>query len=286
MSAKISVIIVAYNSNEVLMPCLVSLDKYNPLGEAMEVIVVDNNPTVGLEELIAAKKWNFSVVYKANPSNDGFGGGNNRGVDLATAPVLFFLNPDTVMVEDVITPTLKKIEDNPDEVVGYSLTDVNGAPNNSFSYLPEFLFFFPVFHLLERISPLWFVNHVGMLNHIAWPWGAAFSLKKDRFVAAGAFDEKIFLCNEEPDLMQRLPHRHLTMLKEHIIHLEGHGREVPVARYLAYLNSLKYYLSKHKIKGQKCFWNFFALKLNIKKALRGGKKDNLDLAYDVFLKEN
>ena len=286
MSAKISVIIVAYNSNEVLMPCLASLERYNPLGEAMEVIVVDNNPTVGLEELIAAKKWNFSVVYKANPTNDGFGGGNNRGVDLATAPVLFFLNPDTILVEDVITPTLKKIEENPDEVVGYSLIDVNGGPNNSFSYLPEYLFFFPLFHFLERLSPLWFVNRVGMLNRIAWPWGAAFSLRKDRFVKAGLFDENIFLCNEEPDLMQRLPHRHLTMLKEHIIHLEGHGREVPVARYLAYLKSLNYYLMKHQIWGQKCFWTFFALKLKIKKALRGGEKDNFDLAYDVFLKEN
>lgn len=255
------------------------------MGDSMEVVVVDNNPTAGLEELMTVRNWNFRYIYVENPANDGFGAGNNRGVERASAPILLFLNPDTVLVEDIITPTLNKIETSPHEVVGYSLIDVEGHANNSFSYMPEYLWFFPFFHFLERISKLWFINHWHWLNRMVWPWGAAFALRKGSFVEAGMFDEQIFLCNEEPDLMRRIPQRHITILPNHIIHLEGHGREVPVKRYTAYLKSLDYYLTKHRIKGVKFFWYYFALKLTLKKWLRRGKSDNMSIAYDVFVKD-
>ena len=56
MASQLSVIIVAYNSNEVLLPCLESLERYNPLQKELEVIVVDNLPVAGLEALLKAVK--------------------------------------------------------------------------------------------------------------------------------------------------------------------------------------------------------------------------------------
>lgn len=280
MASQLSVIIVAYNSNDVLLPCLESLERYNPLQKELEVIVVDNLPAAGLEALLKARDWNFTCRYRPDESNGGFGAGNNRGVELATAPVVLFLNPDTLLTEDIVVPTLECIRLHPDEVVGYTLTDQEGKPNHSYSYLPEYLFFYPLFNLLQRMTGGKAAANWRWLNRLVWPWGAAFALRKQAFVNAGCFDEKIFLCNEEPDLMRRLPRRHITLLPQKIIHLEGHGREVSVARYAAYLESLDYYLKKYRVRGYSFFWSWLALKLRVRRWLRGNRANNLDRAYE------
>ena len=41
---KLSVIIVSYNGKEMLYDCLKSIEKYNDIGEQLEVIVSDNSP--------------------------------------------------------------------------------------------------------------------------------------------------------------------------------------------------------------------------------------------------
>ena len=41
---KISVIIVAYKSGDILVKCLDSIAKYNDIEDELEVIVVDNSP--------------------------------------------------------------------------------------------------------------------------------------------------------------------------------------------------------------------------------------------------
>ena len=50
--AELSVIIVAYNSNEVILPCLDSLSESNTLGKGLDVVVVDNRPQAGLKDCL------------------------------------------------------------------------------------------------------------------------------------------------------------------------------------------------------------------------------------------
>lgn len=279
---QLSIIIVAYNSNDVLKECFDSISRHNPIGNALEVVVVDNKPDTELEQLIESVPRTFDWTYVPNASNNGFGGGNNLGVKHAHAPYVFFLNPDTVMVEDVITPTLEVLRQDANAVVGYRLTDRQGGPNYSFSYLPEYILLFPFLHLFDRLAFAWGTNHLRWVNRLTWPWGAAFSLSRDRFEQAGCFDERIFLCNEEPDLMRRLPQRRIVMLPTPIIHLEGHGRVVPVGRYAAYLDSCDYYLRKHHIRTRRFFWWLTEMKLRLKRCTGRGHDANLWEAFQTF----
>lgn len=282
---RLSVIIVAYDSNAVILPCLDSISSHNPIGSALEVIVVDNKPETGLEAAMAERHYTFSAHYIANARNNGFGGGNNVGAAVAQAPYLLFLNPDTLITEDVFTPTIDLLHRDDRHVLGYSLTDPEGRRNDTYSYFPEYIYLFPLLHLLERFSFLGTVNRLRPVNRIAWPWGAAFALSRRRFEAAGGFDENIFLCNEEPDLMKRLPERRLRILPQRIIHLEGHGRAVPASRYYAFLESTDYYLRKHRIASRRLYWRWVGMKLCLKKCLRRPVDPTYEEAFTRFRKE-
>lgn len=283
--ARLAVIIVAYDSNAVILPCLDSISRHNPMGTALEVVVVDNKPDTGLEAAMAERHYTFCPRYVANARNNGFGGGNNVGVAHTDAPQILFLNPDTIVTEDVFSTTVRMLEDDDRLVLGYSLTDPEGRRNDTYSYFPEYVYIFPLLHLLERLSFLGSVNRLRPVNRIAWPWGAAFALSRRRFEAAGGFDENIFLCNEEPDLMRRLPERRLRILPLRIIHLEGHGRQVPASRYLAFLQSTDYYLRKHRIASRGLYWRWVGMKLRLKKCLRRPIDPTYEEAFSRFRRE-
>lgn len=284
MQTSLSIIIVAYHSDEVLIPCLRSLSQSNPIGKQLDVVIVDNLLESDLGNLIASETYSFQWQYVHSERNLGFGGGNNLGVRHASSPWLLFLNPDTLVHEDIITPTLACLQNHPNEVIGYSLTDLHGQRNDTYSFFPEYVYIFPLLHVLQRISFLGTVNRLPFVNRIAWPWGAAFSLSKKNFEKAGGFDENIFLCNEEPDLMRRLPDRHITILPQHIIHLEGHGREVPVRRYLAFLESTDYYMQKYRIASRSFYWKWVGMKLKIKHWLHLPYDKNYREAFSTFQK--
>lgn len=281
-TARLSIVIVSYHSNDVLPECLQSIDFYNPLQQLLQVIVVDNAASPELASLLQSRTYNFQLQYVANSSNNGFGGGNNLGVLHAQAPYLLFLNPDTRLCEDVFTPTLQLLDADDHHVIGYSLTDPAGQRNDTYSFYPEYIYIFPLLHLLSRISFLGCVNHIACVNRIAWPWGAAFAVSKTQFEQAGGFDERIFLCNEEPDLMKRMPEHRLRILPQRIIHLEGHGRPVSQARYLAFLQSTDYYLLKHNIPLRRLYWTWVKLKLSLKRLLHLSVDPNYVVAFHQF----
>lgn len=275
---EMSIIIVAYNSNEVLLPCLRSIHEHNVLGEQLEVIVVDNSPNTRLNYLLKQHSYNFELQYVANHTNTGFGAGNNKGVRIARSRVFMFLNPDTIVNCDIFTPTLKQIQENENEVVGYTLTDPDGKPTDSYSFFFEYFWLFPILKLMQKCN-FYFVNRIRPANRLCWPWGAAFSVSRAAFCQAGMFDEKIFLCNEEPDLMHRMPARHITILPQQITHLEGHGRKVSEERYYQSFCSLQYYFKKHKIRSW-LYWRMFGMKIHL-----SDTDPNLYKAYQRFRKE-
>lgn len=89
----LSIIIVAYKSEDELGQCLHSIPHELSCGR-VQIIVVDNAPQGGLGPIMAS---DFpEVIYIARPDNVGFGRGNNIGFQLARGPLVLFLNPDTI----------------------------------------------------------------------------------------------------------------------------------------------------------------------------------------------
>lgn len=105
----LSVVIVNYNTCDLLRNCLQSL--VDSLGLTLEIIVVDNASSDGSSQMVTQEFP--TVIMLAQSSNTWFCGGNNIGIDYATAEYVLLLNPDTVVASDALYLMLDFIKSNP-----------------------------------------------------------------------------------------------------------------------------------------------------------------------------
>lgn len=232
---KVSVIVVCYQSDSVIFDCLDSIKKFNDIGEFLEVILVDNSPTSSLGSDVGG----YNVKYVHNPANGGFGQGNNVGASHSNGEILLFLNPDTILVEPIFSDLIGQIEDGY-VLGGFTLVSKEGDLNDSFGLLPEWTFLPISTKLVYQMSLA-----SNKFRKVTFPWGASLFVKKSEFLAVGGFDENIFLCNEEPDLVKRIRPNKIGLLKNKIIHLEGHTVSVKPERFQQYLDSSRIYFDKN-----------------------------------------
>ncbi len=111
---ELSIIILNYNVRDLLLNCLDSVFHSKGQLDKWQVIVVDNASSDGSAEAVREKYNNKAVELIESKENLGFAGGNNLGVKIARAPVILFLNPDTVIKGHAIQKTLEFLLSNPD----------------------------------------------------------------------------------------------------------------------------------------------------------------------------
>ena len=104
----LSVIVVSYNTRQLLDDCLASLFAAEAPVEGVEVIVVDNASTDGSVEMVAQKYP--QAVLLAGDQNLGFSAANNRGAAVAGGDYLLFLNSDTVVGADALVAPLAYLQ--------------------------------------------------------------------------------------------------------------------------------------------------------------------------------
>jgi GT2 family glycosyltransferase len=114
MNPKASVIVLVWNGQDYLQPCLSALleQEYEPL----EVIVVDNASTDDSAAVIEG--FLPSVHFIRNDYNFGFAGGNNIGIQAATGEVVVLLNQDTVVQPGWLGAIVKTFADETIGIVG------------------------------------------------------------------------------------------------------------------------------------------------------------------------
>ncbi|MDP9258154.1 MAG: EAL domain-containing protein, partial [Actinomycetota bacterium] len=88
----VSVVIVSYESRELLARCLAALAADAARIATVETIVVDQASQDGTAAWLAAERPDVHLV--ALPANAGFGAGNNRGAEVASGRWLLLLNSD------------------------------------------------------------------------------------------------------------------------------------------------------------------------------------------------
>ena len=92
-----SILIVTYNSEEFIEPCLESMAR-NGSWPNYEVIVVDNKSTDKTTEILERHaKTDKHIRLECHSENLGFAGGNNLAAQQAKGDYLVFLNPDTIV---------------------------------------------------------------------------------------------------------------------------------------------------------------------------------------------
>ncbi|MGB0385942.1 MAG: glycosyltransferase family 2 protein, partial [Ardenticatenaceae bacterium] len=121
----LSIIIVSWNTCDLLRRCLASIEAGR--GElVVEVIVVDNGSHDGTPEMVRAE---FPGVIVVEPgANLGFSAGNNVGLARASGKWLMLLNPDTEVMGEALPVLVRFLEAHPSVgVVGPDLFYADGS---------------------------------------------------------------------------------------------------------------------------------------------------------------
>lgn len=236
---EISVIIVAYNSDEYIENCLKSIVANNDLqSNEIEIIIVNNHPTTSRYLEMCVSKCYCARLVK-NTINNGFGGGNNVGASFATGDILLFLNPDTVFFESVFVEVIKKFKDPNLGALGCTLVDQYGTFCNSYGYFPE------CWGVITSLLNKFFQTKGRIYKAInVYPWGANLFVRNVDFHRVGKFDTNFFLCHEEADLCTRLKPKTVYILDKQIIHYEGHTTVHQGKRFESWLSTLIQYHQK------------------------------------------
>lgn len=98
MIMDVSIIIVNYNTKRLTCQCIDSIIEKTE-GVSFEIIVVDNNSTDGSQELLSHDN---RIVFIEAGENLGFGKANNLGFKKSTGKYLFFLNSDTILLNNAL----------------------------------------------------------------------------------------------------------------------------------------------------------------------------------------
>lgn len=218
---KISLIILTYNSEQDIFDCLQSVYQNNGIGDALEVIVVDNNSTHWEHTKQQIKSQYPQVISISNSNNGGYGKGNNVGIYASTAPIIAIMNPDVRLTMPSTFNTIIHTLCNEEIVLcgGKQYTE-KGEQCQSFWY--DFMspiicqtLFLPIQKRLDIF-----------IDKNMWLSGAFFAIKKEAFSDIGLFDEELFMYCEENDIMRRLhkknPKAKIKYLPDlHYIHCIG-----------------------------------------------------------------
>ena len=240
----LSIIIVNYNTSNLVYDCLKSIKKHLDLN--YEVIVVDSSPEGDLkikdEEL---KKINLATYYLLLTTNNGFGAANNLGVKNATSKYLLLLNPDTLIVDDSIQKMYSFISKH-NEIGALSCLLYNDIECKKMQKN-----FFGKFQSLGGLTIRRYnyqkIDHSKKFFYTDIVTGADLMIKKETFDQIGGFDEKIFMYLEDDDLCKRiveLGYKNAVLNTAKIIHLESQSTNNKT-RKKYYYKSQDYYWHKH-----------------------------------------
>ena len=107
----LSIIIVSYNTRQLLDDCLASIAAAEVPEGGLEVIVVDNASQDGSQEMVQATYPEVCLLALAE--NLGFSTANNRGTAVSHGEYILFLNSDTVVAPDALSKPVAYLRQHP-----------------------------------------------------------------------------------------------------------------------------------------------------------------------------
>lgn len=133
----LSILIVNWNTRDLLRACLRSIQEHPPTGE-YETIVVDNASRDGSAEMVKTEFPGVRLV--ASERNTGYAAGNNLAFAAATGDFLLTLNPDTEFKDDSLDRALAFLRDHPKVgCVGIKQVGLDGNVQRSVRGFPTFV---------------------------------------------------------------------------------------------------------------------------------------------------
>lgn len=207
MRPRLSIVVTTHDTCELTLRCLDSVRACSP--ESAEVVLVDDGSRDGTERAVRERHPMVKVVSIA-PAR-GFTVAANRGMAEGRGELLCLLNSDTEMHAGTIPRLLGAFADNPRlGVAGAELRFPDGRPQWSAGRVPTPLWLFVLASglagLLERLPGYRRLRPVrtGVRGRVDWICGAAMTIRREAWHAAGGFDERFRFYCQDLDLCLRL----------------------------------------------------------------------------------
>jgi GT2 family glycosyltransferase len=216
--ATASIIVVSFNTRDLLRECLTSLREECarlPEGVSAEILVVDNGSRDGSAGMVAAEFSGSGVPVRLILSdvNLGFGVANNRAIQAARGRYLVLLNSDAFFHSGAPARAIAHMEsDAAAGVGGARLVGRDGAWQPAARNFPSILqdafvltglaSRFPRSRFFSAAERTW--ADPAVPADVDWVTGAFMILRREALAKAGLFDPAFFLYCEEVDLCRRV----------------------------------------------------------------------------------
>lgn len=133
---ELSIIIVNWNTRELLQACLESVET-NLRDATAEVIVVDNASSDGSAAMVESLFPGVRLI--CNSENLGFAAANNQAMKCCTGKYVLLLNSDTVVHGDVLSRSIRYLDENPAVgMMGCKVLNGDGSTQLTCSQYPTF----------------------------------------------------------------------------------------------------------------------------------------------------
>jgi len=193
---RISIVIVTWNSQDYIHPCL---DSLFPQDQDLEVIAIDNGSRDST--LNALREYGIRIKVVENQSNLGFARAVNQGLKLAAGEYILLLNPDTVLTPGALQIMAGFLNEHPQVwALGPQLLNPDGSVQRSCRQFPDGRIMFYEFTGLSKLFPknkIFGRWRMGYFDHqtpaqVDQPMGACLMIREEVLEKVGLLDEENF----------------------------------------------------------------------------------------------
>lgn len=258
VESDLSIVILNYNVRDLLINCLESIFKNKSPKDNWQIIVVDNASSDGSVEK-TKEIYGNTIEIIASKSNLGFAGGNNLAIPFIKAPVVLFLNPDTLIVGDVIQKCLEKLLSSPelgaisprielpDGKLDYSCHRGFPTPWNSFAYFLGLSKIFPKIKLFSGYTASYL--DINQEHEIDCVTGAFLMVRKIACEQIGYWDKDYFWNGEDIEFCYSLKEKGWRIYyypKVKIIHYKGSSSSKEKSKTISHgASAMRIFYKKH-----------------------------------------